>query len=80
MSKPDECPISNAMSCIALHPRDWSSDHRDAWLYGIIVGWDDESLAELKGDHKWDDASVARLKRLRASFIALAEKAPSDAR
>ena len=44
--------------------RDWSLNHRDAWLYAVIVGWDDASLALLMKEHGWKPATVVRLKRL----------------
>jgi len=55
-------------SCLVHHARDWAANRRDAWLWGIIVGWDDESLDELKKDFGWDDETIARLKRLRQQY------------
>lgn len=57
-------------ACMAFSPRDWAGHHRDAWMYGIVNGWNDEALAELAITHKWPPSEVARLKRLHASFIA----------
>ena len=56
--------ISAAM---AKHPRDWSSDHRDAWVYGIVCGWGDE-IDEVAAVHGWKDEDVERLRRMRAEI------------
>ena len=56
-------------SCLVFHSRDWAANKRDAWLYGIIVGWNDECLAELKEQHGWNDEAVERLKRLRRQYV-----------
>jgi hypothetical protein len=44
--------------------RDWSLHHRDAWLYALIVGWDDAALSDLMKEHGWEPKTVVRLKRL----------------
>ena len=59
-------------TCIALHPRDWSRHHRDAWIYGIVVGWGAESLDALKVLHGWTDETVERLRRLRQAYVLAA--------
>lgn len=56
---------------ISLHSRDWSLNHRDAWLYGIICGWDEFSLRELKKLHGWDDETISRLIKLNKDFESL---------
>lgn len=60
--------------CIVFHVRDWAADKRDAWLWGIICGWDDESIAEVQAKHGWSDHATARLKRLRAQWVRLASE------
>jgi hypothetical protein len=70
--KMSECKDS-LKGCLVFNSRDWANNKRDAWLYGIIVGWDEESFAELKLKHRWPDEQISRLKRLRAEFINLGE-------
>lgn len=55
--------VESLATAIATHPRDWSLDHRDAWIYGIVIGWDAPALQELTAMHHWDAATVARMKR-----------------
>lgn len=67
-------PLESIATAIAFSPRDWSSHHRDAWIYGIVWGWDKESLEELKNKHKWRDGTVARLKFLHDKYKILKNK------
>lgn len=57
--------------CMAFDPRDWALDRRDAWLWGVIVGWDpdeegetDGAMTEVAAKHGWTDEDVARLRTL----------------
>lgn len=59
--------------CIVRHPRDWGADSRDAWIWGVIVGWDDESLVELAETHRWSSDDVARLRAMRAAIESLGD-------
>ncbi|MCK5641014.1 MAG: hypothetical protein KAJ19_09465, partial [Gammaproteobacteria bacterium] len=56
--------IQSVGDCMAFSARDWSTDHRDAWLYGVIHGWDEDSLQELAAKHGWEGEPLARLRRL----------------
>lgn len=68
----EENPLQSLATVVAFSSRDWSANHRDAWIYAIVSGWDDEALAEVAAKHDWDAATVARLCRLRLRFEALA--------
>lgn len=57
---------------ITTDPRDFSIDKRDAWLYAILVGWD-EVLADVAAKHRWDAETVERLKRLHAIVEGITE-------
>lgn len=56
------------ISVVAFSPRDWSLNAKDAWLYGIICGWDKESLLELKTKFQWSDNETKRLQDLHVDF------------
>jgi hypothetical protein len=74
--------IRDARSAMVTHPRDWSTDHRDAWLYGIIVGWSDESLEALADKHGWSTKMLDKLRECREQEPKMtetpAETGPSD--
>lgn len=64
---------------MAFHSRDWGAHPGDAWLWGLMCGWDcdeahdhdeecDRSMAEVAGRHGWSEAEVARLRRLRRAL------------
>lgn len=68
-------PIESIRSLLATDSRDWGEDRGDAWLWGIVMGWDDEDLEcsamELVArKHDWDEATVARLRLLHERFKA----------
>lgn len=64
-------PLESITDTLAFYCRDLSTDHRDAWIYGIAVGWDDESLKELRVKHNWDEKTVTRLKLLHSKYESL---------
>lgn len=69
MSKPTENPFESLRDLMVFSAKDWSLTPEEAWLYGIIVGWDDRALADLrerfKGSNKaWAEEDTERLKRL----------------
>ncbi|TXS16063.1 hypothetical protein EAO71_35140 [Streptomyces sp. ms191] len=70
-------------------PRDWGQYKRDAWTYGVIVGWGceerhdhddicgaDDALKEITTRHRWLPEDVARLKTYRAAIAALDPQEP----
>jgi hypothetical protein len=50
---------------VATSSQDWSITDPDAWIYGIVCGWDD-ALPEVAKARGWTPAGVARLMDLRA--------------
>jgi len=62
-----ECPGYALRNLLAFDSRDYSINRRDAWLYGIIMGWD-RSMDEIAARHGWNEQAVARLRRLHALF------------
>lgn len=56
-------------NCMTFHARDWSLNKRDAWMYGIVCGWDDESMPEVAALHGWSAAEVERLRRLHENWM-----------
>jgi hypothetical protein len=64
---PTENFLESLYDCIVFSARDWALDDRDAWIYGIVVGWEGEALAEVARNHSWDELDIKRLQRLHAS-------------
>lgn len=69
---------------LAFSSKDWGATREDAWIYGIVFGWDtepedlvddeasDAAMVELAAKHGWDDGEVTRLRGLHAQFVAAA--------
>jgi hypothetical protein len=55
-------------AALAFSPKDWSQHHRDAWVWGIINGWDSEAMREVAEQHGWSPDTVRRLERLHRQF------------
>jgi hypothetical protein len=81
----DRGDLSDALrslaNCIAGSAADFGKYHRDAWVYGIVLGWDreedhqhddicggDAPMREMAARHGWDDAEVTRLRQYRRAF------------
>lgn len=52
---------------LVFHPQDASLYRRDAWLYGVCVGWG-HSLSEVATRHGWGPGTQRRLSRLHEVF------------
>ena len=78
-TKDTENPLESIDAAISFSPRDWSSHHRDAWIYGIVCGWDSESMKELADEYRWTHETTARLRRLHAGYTALKKVVETEA-
>ncbi|MCB1178469.1 MAG: hypothetical protein KDK36_12865 [Leptospiraceae bacterium] len=56
---------------ITSDSKDYSSTDKNAWEYGIIVGWDELSLIELADKFNWSPEQVELLKQLHRNFEEL---------
>ena len=66
--------------------KDMAADRLDAWLYGIIIGWDDEdgdgldAMSELAKRFGWSEVAVTRLRAQREAWKRLANAEATLAR
>jgi hypothetical protein len=65
-----EDPRESLKTTLAFSVDDWAATRAMAWVWGIIEGWDDESMAELAETFHWDEATTARLNRLHKAFTS----------
>lgn len=65
------CPLNSLEESLNFDSRDWSSNKKDAWIYGIISGWDEDSLKEISQKFNWDKETVNHLKDLHFKFNGL---------
>ena len=75
IEKVEACPLECLRDTIVSDSLDYGSHWRLAWIYGIAVGWDDESLLEFEKDFTdWDREASNRLRELRLSWIKIEKK------
>lgn len=72
-------PFNSLYKTIVFSPDDYSIGKDKVWLYGIIVGWDDESLKEFENRYWWwKKEDTYRLKEMHRQFVALAKENGCD--
>jgi len=62
--------------------RDWAADRTDAYLYAVLIGWDDAALTEVAARHRWDGHRVAYVRDKRAHlarFVGPVEQQEKEA-
>jgi hypothetical protein len=74
MSKGPKNFIESLLNVIVFSPRDWGENHEDAWIWGIIVGWDKPALQELREKFNWNRKTVKRLQKLHSQVEKCKEK------
>lgn len=57
--------LNSLRRIIAFDSKDYAQCSRDAWIYGIVLGWDARSIKELKAKFSWSDDTIARLRKYR---------------
>jgi len=62
--------MESLQNTIAFDVADWAADKRMAWIYAILMGWDDEAMDEVAKKHKWKSEDVARLRRYHQALAA----------
>jgi len=55
-------PLQELYEILTRTSRDTGEDKMIAVMYGIIVGWDDDSYEELKLKHGWTDQNIQNQK------------------
>lgn len=49
-----------------LDNRDWTADRIDAYLWGVLIGFDDEVMKEIAAKHRWNEHRVKYVREMRA--------------
>lgn len=74
----EEHPIQALKTTLAFAADDWGDTRAKAWVWGIILGWDEASEEELAARFGWSAESVGRLRRLHERFEAFGAEDVSD--
>ena len=75
-----ENPFESLHATLVFCSRDWAVNEKDAWIWGIVVGWDwdDESMSKIRSQLGWSDETIARLTRLHKQFLFAKELYDQD--
>ena len=74
---PTENPLESLRAALAFSSNEWAESRAGAWVWGIVLGWDDEdepdsdAMAEVAARYRWAPEVVARLRRLHEAFNRL---------
>jgi hypothetical protein len=76
---PQMDPIGALKNTIAFSADDWSVSRAMAWVYGIVLGWDNDdpddpdegAMGEIAARFGWTLDQVARLRKLHVRFEEL---------
>jgi hypothetical protein len=60
--------LEHLASTIAFDSKDWSLTKRDAFIYGIVIGWDEEAMKELAERHVLNEKMVELIEALRLDY------------
>lgn len=67
------CPLESLHDTIVFSPKDWGEDETDVWMYGVIVGWQLDTLKSFQKKYGWSDREVDRLRILHRGFLQIKE-------
>ncbi|QXU53642.1 hypothetical protein [Rhodococcus sp. LW-XY12] len=78
----DRDPLRTIENVLAFSSADWARNNDTAWLYGIVLGWDDEpgvpvedqsgAMTELAGRFQWSEERVEQLRALHTEYQRIA--------
>ena len=72
--EPVRMALDAVTPAITSIPHDSSVDHRDAWVYGILLGWSGNALDEVLDKHGWRGTRLETdLAKHRAAIAMLSE-------
>lgn len=71
--------VCNMMRTAATHyERDWTADRHDAYLWGVLIGWDDDALEEIAVKHRWNEHRVKYMREMRALLAPITDPQPKE--
>ncbi|MFJ7023178.1 hypothetical protein ACIQUW_32930 [Streptomyces sp. NPDC101117] len=58
--------------------RDWDATRGDAYLWAVLVGWDDDTLHEVAVKHRWNEHRVKYVREMRALLAPITDPQPKE--
>ncbi|MDX2800128.1 hypothetical protein [Streptomyces scabiei] len=68
--------VYNYMRISVGDTRDWTADRHDAYLWAVLVGFDDDILEEVAAKHRWNEHRVKYIDEMRTLLAPIAPIAP----
>jgi hypothetical protein len=65
--------VRNYMRVAVGDTRDWTADRHDAYLWSVLIGWDDDTLQEVAVKHRWDEHRIAYVREMRGYLAPIAD-------
>jgi len=62
-------PMQALRESYSRSPKDMAKSKFDAWVYGVICGWDDDAYRELSIKHNWSEETVKYNKLLHNNYM-----------
>ncbi|MFI8792656.1 hypothetical protein [Streptomyces sp. NPDC055105] len=61
-----------------LDHRDWMADRIDAYLWAVLIGFDDDTLTQVAATHRWDEHRVKYVREMRALLAPITTAPATD--
>lgn len=61
-----------------LDHRDWTADRIDAYLWAVLIGWDNNTLQEIATKHRWNEHRVNYVREMRALLAPITDQPKGD--
>jgi hypothetical protein len=72
--------VRNYMRVAVGDTRDWTADRHDAYLWAVLIGWDDDTLHEIAAKHRWNEHRVKYVREMRTLLAPITDppKEPTE--
>jgi len=67
--------VCNMMRTAASHyQRDWTADRHDAYLWSVLIGYDDDTLTEVAARNRWNEHRIKYVREMRALLAPITDQ------
>jgi hypothetical protein len=66
--------VRNYMRVAMDGNRDWTENRHDAYLWAVLVGWDDDTLEEVAVKHRWNEHRVKYVREMRSLLAPITDQ------
>ncbi|MFF7190540.1 hypothetical protein ACFZAR_36215 [Streptomyces sp. NPDC008222] len=71
--------VTAVCNMMRVDSRDWAADRVDTYLYGVLIGWDDEALEEVAAKHRWNEHRIKYVREMRALLAPITDPQTQEA-